>query len=859
MAQSELFLTNRPIRVLLVDDNHSDRALAREALLRSSIHFTVDEVATRPALMKALRAGHYDLVVTDFDILQFDGLEVLSLVQTQMPDTPVVLLTGTGSEEIAVAALKQGAADYVLKQVNAIRRLPDTLLAVLRRAHLERENARARQVLEALNAAAAAMSAAATPQAIFEALGKALQQLGFSFSIWLRDQQRNWLRLAYTTINLNTMRLGNRAIDLRIDDWPPVNVAEVPAFARVLREHRAHLVTNAGDVMRLVLPPQLQSLADQVLADLGYLRQIHAPIDIGGESMGLMAVAHPGNELTEQDLPTVTAFARQIGAALERAQLFSQLQESEERYRRLAENAPDIIFRWSPARGLEYISRAVETVLGYQPAQLYADPELATRVLHLEEIASTVRGPCASWTHRLQLRHRGGHIVHLEERLTPIYGEQDQFVAMEGIARDITEQVKAEEALRQRSEELAVLYAKARQREKQLLRLQEVSTRWTTTHDSQRLMTNIVNTVGEVFDVLTCSVMLFDQETAQVRIAASYGLPEGTEERFRLSLNHPLIQRIVETQSPLIIEDVDQQEPNLRRILVHPGVRAFYAFPLVVQGKVIGTLNMSMDRVEAPDGETRALFALFANQAAAVIENARLVGTIRAGEQRLRALSAQIVAAQEEERRRIARELHDEAGQALTVLKIGLEMAARQIPKSDPAKIADQLSSAIALADSTLEEIRALSQDLRPALLDEVGLVATLRWYTNQYEQRLQTPITLEVQGCANRPPAAIEVAVYRLVQEALTNVARHARATHVHLSLQCDTEQVWVFVQDNGIGFDPKKLWDGDLSSSGIGLTGMRERVALLGGELQVQSSPGKGTTITAWFPLSDRTVALP
>ena len=218
-------------------------------------------------------------------------------------------------------------------------------------------------------------------------------------------------------------------------------------------------------------------------------------------------------------------------------------------------------------------------------------------------------------------------------------------------------------------------------------------------------------------------------------------------------------------------------------------------------------------------------------------------------EEAIQKLAKQVVYAQEEERHRLSRELHDEAGQALTALKLSLElMAAELVPGAH--ELRQNLSEAIALTESTKERIRVLAQGLRPPALDTVGLNLTLEALCRDFSRRTQLPIRYEGSEVPGLPDA-MNICLYRVLQEALTNVARHAKATRVDVRLSREGHIVRLSVADNGRGFshDATKMlqrW------SGIGLLGMRERVELLGGWLEIETEVGRGLRTVANLPLN-------
>lgn len=226
-----------------------------------------------------------------------------------------------------------------------------------------------------------------------------------------------------------------------------------------------------------------------------------------------------------------------------------------------------------------------------------------------------------------------------------------------------------------------------------------------------------------------------------------------------------------------------------------------------------------------------------------------------------KSVSSQILKALEEERKRIARELHDETSQSLTTLIINLERALALINSSKdspPAEgqelVQEQLQHSRDLTVETLEEIRRLTFDLRPTILDDLGLVPALRWYVKNKIEPLGLQVDFKVEGFKQRLSGDLETALFRIVQEALTNIMKHAEARNVSISL-AEKEDRWVaVVEDDGKGFPVQKILKTDPKERGLGLFGMEERANLVGGELDIYSQPGRGTRLRVRIPKAGR-----
>jgi len=219
--------------------------------------------------------------------------------------------------------------------------------------------------------------------------------------------------------------------------------------------------------------------------------------------------------------------------------------------------------------------------------------------------------------------------------------------------------------------------------------------------------------------------------------------------------------------------------------------------------------------------------------------------------EQVRWLSRQVLIAQEQERQRIARELHDETAQSLTSLLIGLRVIEKA---STPQELAARIGELRGQTGRTLEEVRKMAVDLRPSTLDDLGLAAALQWYTDDFAHRTRTTVDFHASGLETRLPDDVEVVVYRIVQEALTNVAKHAEARRVEVTVTRDVDRVLARVIDDGRGFDVEEIMSS--RERGLGLFGMQERVSLVGGTLRITSHPGSSTRVEIQVPLEPQPV---
>lgn len=337
-------------------------------------------------------------------------------------------------------------------------------------------------------------------------------------------------------------------------------------------------------------------------------------------------------------------------------------------------------------------------------------------------------------------------------------------------------------------------------------------------------------------------------------IVAQRGLSEGFLGREAIPEREPchclqISQTAQGGQQPVLQTEC----PRLRRALNQGDPEAHFdqhlSVPLVSHDRPLGVLNLAMLEGRLFRPEQVNLAAAIGRQVGvavdAELQRQRLMAELARREVLRGQLLERVLAAQEEERRRIARELHDEASQSLTSLMVGLRLLEREA--DHPEAIVNQVVELKSMTDGVLEDLHRLAMDLRPASLDHVGLVAALRQYAEEYSRQHGLAVQFEAVGLnGQRLPPEVETALYRIVQEALINVVRHARATRADVLLERRGERAIAIVEDDGVGFDPETA----VQDGRLGLFGMRERAEMLGGSLVVESADGAGTTVFAEVP---------
>ncbi|HEV8580100.1 MAG TPA: GAF domain-containing protein [Thermoanaerobaculia bacterium] len=381
--------------------------------------------------------------------------------------------------------------------------------------------------------------------------------------------------------------------------------------------------------------------------------------------------------------------------------------------------------------------------------------------------------------------------------------------------------------------------------------LREATVALTRSLDRETVLTTLLDRLRRMVPFDRASVMLVE-EASRVSVRAVFDgdrvVPLTPEVRPEFDpTDHPIVHGILTTGAAVLIPDV-RAHPEWSLPTDRSSEASWMGIPLFARGEVAGLVSLSKREPGYFNDEHVRLAEAMSSQASVAVENAVLFEQMQASTVRMQALSRRLVEVQESERRNIARELHDEAGQVLVSLRYGLRLLEREIDQG--GSVTERVAELVQRTDAVIDSLHRLAADLRPVSLDHLGLEAALRQYSRSAGSELGLAVRFKSRGFTSaRLPAVVETDLYRVVQEAMTNVVRHARATRVDVLVEHRGDRVMVMVEDDGVGFAPDQVQRGDH----FGLLGIRERAEALGGTLAVESAPGAGTTVVVEVPSAD------
>lgn len=383
--------------------------------------------------------------------------------------------------------------------------------------------------------------------------------------------------------------------------------------------------------------------------------------------------------------------------------------------------------------------------------------------------------------------------------------------------------------------------------------LTEVSTRLNARLNLQTVLQTISQEIIQATHYPLCTVMLYDEKSDALVIESASGKFAELAMQSR-PLPREAFEMYVESFGPLfVVEDISAIANNpYQDIHKQMKVRTVISLPLELEGRLVGCLNVqSLGKIHLPTEEEKTFLQGLANLATTAIINARLYQEAQEGQARLQNLSRQLVEAQETERRKLVRELHDDVGQTITYLNMLLDASLKTAAadKGLSEKMDLEVKRARKMTDEMLQRIHELSAELRPPMLDDFGLVPALLDYFENYSKQTGVQVDFKHGLPGIRFTPELENTAFRVIQQALVNVARHAKTDQVAVRIWSYENMLGLQVEDNGVGFDIQSVLNKKPTG---GLPNMREQVALLGGALDIETAPGGGTCLTVEIPLA-------
>jgi len=371
--------------------------------------------------------------------------------------------------------------------------------------------------------------------------------------------------------------------------------------------------------------------------------------------------------------------------------------------------------------------------------------------------------------------------------------------------------------------------------------------------DLDAILRVALDNVLAVMDGAVGGILLLDEKTQTLSYRVYRGLSEDYVSSVHLSLGQGIAGHVAETGKASLLEDISK-DPNIAYADVGAteGIKAFISVPLQAKERVLGVINVASHTPRRFTQRDMHLLHSIGDQLGVAIEQARLYQRVRRTRERYRQLARQTLLAKEAERKRFARELHDETSQTLSGLTLQLQalIGLAERGSTPPQEMVERLKKVLSLAVQVHIETSHLIANLHPATLDTLGLIPAVRQLAEDRLRPMGIKVSEEIRGLERRLPPEVEAAIFRFFQGAVGNIVQHSGASNVTLTLEDRGDEVLIYITDDGRGFDVSAITSIEEDGRGRGVFSMKERIALLGGRCKIESQPGQGTVIHAVVP---------
>ncbi len=437
--------------------------------------------------------------------------------------------------------------------------------------------------------------------------------------------------------------------------------------------------------------------------------------------------------------------------------------------------------------------------------------------------------------------HVPGSDHYIEITAYPLRDKNGAISSIAELRRDVTAQRELESQMLKRHH--------------QLLALSHISSAVRGLWDLNAILRITLDNVLEILNGVTGGIMLLDEKTGTLRYRMNRGLSDRYTEKLEVKIGKGIAGKVAKSGQPILLEDISKDSRTAHPSLINvEGLKGFISVPLKAKDKVVGVMNIASHQAGKFGTDDLSLLNSIGDYIGTAIEQAKLYQSLDMAKKRYQSLLQHTLTAQENERKRIARELHDETSQALTSVTLSLQAI---IQLSEKLGIKDDnltkmLQNTHSYAVHIQNEIVKLMKALRPTLLDELGLPAAIHRYAKDTLQRRGINVEVEFKGTDERLPPAIEVTLFRIAQGAIGNILEHSEAQNTLVKLECDNSECLLHIEDDGKGFDVRKLTKVDPSGRGAGVFTMKERAKLIYGACRIESRPGHGTKVMVKIPMT-------
>ncbi|MFQ5906651.1 MAG: PAS domain S-box protein, partial [bacterium] len=510
--------------------------------------------------------------------------------------------------------------------------------------------------------------------------------------------------------------------------------------------------------------------------------------------------------------------------------------ESQKLLQTILDSIDDLVAMTGEGRRLIFTNKAIEKLTGFTTRDLQQagpppyhnmmlDKEKARVDAQWQKLLSSSR----PGTIELPIPTKEGKDRLVEWKTIRIEDKKEKRFGVVSVGRDMTERIKAE-------------------KESELLL--DLSASLGKTLELAKTLAEALEKTMHVFGADAGLIAGLEKKTGRLNMLAHKGMePEIVSKLEQRRASNGWTATVIKTRRPLVVEDIRKSPYRAEAYTeaIRAGYRSFMSLPLIFKNEVFGVFEMASTQKSQFSTSDLNLCASIANILSSAVHNAILHNELAKRQKELTELSRKLSSAEEDERKRISAELHDEAAQLLVAARANMALAAKQLGKSNP-KARRTLRETTELISHALDQVRDICHGLHPALLDDIGLSGAVRWLAKNTARTSGVQVRVNSSGLKERLPGPVEASLFRIVQETLNNIARHSKADRAAVNISRSDSQIKITIKDNGVGFDTERECK---APKGLGLRTLAQRVRWLGGELRLESDRGKGTLVEIQIPM--------
>ena len=830
------------LNILLIEDNPGDARLVSEMLKEcSTLHFEMAYAGRLNEALKTLKEEKFDVVLLDLNLPDSQGLGGVERITAQEPEVPVIIFTSLDDETLGIQAVRKHAADYMVKgQINS-----NILVRSIRYA-IERKRAEKSLHLERSRLAATVENSpvgiAVTDEkggnihsnAVFENIwGKPLPPAHDirdykNYQAWWADTGKPLLPEEWASAEV--IRTGKRVVG---------QLLEIQRFDG----RRAFILNSAAPIF-----DAKGRLAGSVVAitDVTDRRRAEEALKKAHEKLEIRV-----QQRTAELKKVVEALQDEMN---ERKRAEQALKTASLYTRSLIEASLDPLVTISADGKVTDVNRATELVTGASRDKLIGS-DFADYFTEREKANEGYKEVFSSGTVRdypLAIRHKSGFVTDVLYNATLYRNEAGEIQGVFAAARDVTER-NAIERRTSATNALLSLFSQKPSRKEYLDAVVDLIHSWS---GSRCVGIRILDDKGYIPYESYCG---FSREfwESESRLSIEHAqcvcmrVISGNPDPQDASMMTPGGSFHCEDTGAFVARLSRKEQARFRGVCIQNGFLSLSIVPIRCGEKIVGSIQMADNEkknLSLPSIEFLESMSPLIGEA---INRFNLEDEIRESESHLRLLSSQLLTVQEDERKRISAELHDDIAAKLAAIKFALEKRLMLTGKMHQ-EVNQSLKDIISMVLETIVSTRRIMINLRPAMIDDLGILATLNWYCREFEQ-IFTTIHVEKQVNIEEIeiPDRLKIVIFRIVQEGMNNIAKHSGANHISLALEKTNDTLTLSIEDNGRGFDVENKTLKSETFQGFGIVNMKERARLSGGDFAIKSFQKKGTSIKVTWPL--------